>query len=242
MTGAAAGIGRATARLLLASGHCVIGIDRDPVLDLCEDTDGQFHAIEADLADPDQIASAAQRAIGIRPDIAGLVNCAGIYPVTAMLDLAPDEWDQVLAVNLRAPFLMTQAIARHWRDHDRPGTVVNVASTAATLARPGVAHYASSKAGLVQLTKVMAVELAPLGVRVNAVAPGLIATEKVMAHATGAGADEHAAKLARIPAAREGAPIEVAHAIRWLLSSDAGYATGSVLTLDGGFTLGIPAY
>ena len=88
----------------------------------------------------------------------------------------------------------------------------------------------------------MAIELAPLGIRVNAVAPGLIATDRVMAHAAGTGAAEHKAKLARIPAGREGAPDEVARAIRWLLSGEAAYSTGSVLTLDGGFTLGIPAY
>jgi NAD(P)-dependent dehydrogenase (short-subunit alcohol dehydrogenase family) len=120
--------------------------------------------------------------------------------------------------------------------------VVNIASTSAFLARPGTLHYAASKAGLVQITKGMALELAPHGIRVNAVAPGLIATERVMAHATGAGAAEHSAKLARVPAAREGTPQEVADAVRWLLSPAAAYCVGSVLTLDGGYTLGIPSY
>ncbi|MEO1493116.1 MAG: SDR family oxidoreductase [Pseudomonadota bacterium] len=238
ITGAAAGIGLATARLLLGDGVTVIGVDCDPLPDLGE----RFHPVQADLSNPDQITAAADQAFDLTPDLDGLVNCAGVYPVTPMLDLDSAEWDAVLAVNLRAPFLLTQAVARHWRDAASRCKIVNVASTAAVLARPGVAHYAASKAGLVQLTKVMAIELAPLGIRVNAIAPGLIATENVMDHARGAGAAEHSAKLARIPAAREGTPQEIARAIRWLLSDEAAYATGSVLTLDGGFTLGLPSY
>lgn len=238
VTGAASGIGLATARLLLDDGGTVVGIDREAIPDLGP----RCHRVAADLSGAAEIERAVVGAVDAAPDLAGLVNCAGIYPVTPMLDIDPEEWDRVLSINLRAPFLMTRAVARHWAQASKPGVVVNVASTAAVLARPGTAHYASSKAGLVQLTKVMAIELAPLGIRVNAVAPGLIATERVMAHAAGAGAAEHNAKLARIPAAREGTPDEVARAIRWLLSDESPYATGSVLTLDGGFTLGIPAY
>ncbi|MEM7745031.1 MAG: SDR family NAD(P)-dependent oxidoreductase [Pseudomonadota bacterium] len=238
ITGAAAGIGLATARLLIGEGTAIIGIDREPIPDLGPLATG----LQADLADPAEIERVIADAVARAPSIGGLVNCAGIYPVTPMLEMEAAEWDAVLAVNLRAPFLVTRALARHWQATGATGRVVNVASTAAVLARPGVAHYAASKAGLVQLTRVMAVELAPLGVQVNAVAPGLIATEKVVAHAQGAGAAEHQAKLARIPAAREGQPEEVARAIRWLLSPDSAYATGAVLTLDGGFTLGIPAY
>lgn len=238
ITGAAAGIGLATARLLIGEGVTVVGVDRDPLPDL---GDG-FHPVQADLTEPAQITAAAGEAFDLAPDLDGLVNCAGVYPIAPMLDLDPQDWDAVLAVNLRAPFLLTQAAARHWKAAGQKCSVVNVASTAAVLARPGVAHYAASKAGLVQLTKVMAIELAPLGIRVNAIAPGLIATEKVMDHARGAGVAEHGAKLARIPAAREGTPDEIARAIRWLLSDEAAYATGSVLTLDGGFTLGLPSY
>ena len=238
ITGAASGIGLAITRLLLSRGVAIVGIDIDPMPDLGP----QAHGIQADLSDPAQIQAAIAEALAIQPGIDGLVNCAGIFPVTPILEMTTDEWDAVLSVNLRAPFLVTQAMARHWQQTASRCKVVNVASTAAVLARPGVAHYASSKAGLIQLTKVMAIELAPLGIQVNAVAPGLIATEKVVAHAAGEGAAEHRAKLARIPAAREGQPEEVARAINWLLSEDSSYATGSVLTLDGGFTLGIPAY
>lgn len=238
ITGTSSGIGRAAAALLLADGTTVVGVDREPSPDLGD----RFHGIRADLSDPQAIGPAISQALAAAPDIEGLVNCAGIYPVTPMLDMDTAEWDAVLSVNLRAPFLTTQALARRWRDRQARGAVVNVASTAATLARPGTAHYAASKAGLVQLTRIMAIELAPLGIRVNGVAPGVIATDRVLAHAAGAGAAEHRAKLARIPVAREGTPEEIARAIRWLLSDEASYANGAVLTLDGGYTLGIPAY
>lgn len=238
VTGAASGIGLATMRLLMEKGASVVGIDRDPLPDFGL----QVYGIQADLSNPAEIETAIAETLVARPDIGGLVNCAGIFPVTPILEMTAEEWDSVLSVNLRAPFLVTQALARHWEAGGNGCKVVNVASTAAILARPGVAHYAASKAGLIQLTKVMAIELAPMGIQVNAVAPGLIATEKVVAHAAGDGAAEHAAKLARIPARREGAPEEVALAIHWLLSEGASYATGSVLTLDGGFTLGIPVY
>jgi NAD(P)-dependent dehydrogenase (short-subunit alcohol dehydrogenase family) len=159
-----------------------------------------------------------------------------------MLALPLGEWNQVLDLNLRAPFLLTQALARAWVAAGTKAAVVNIGSTSAFLARPGTLHYAASKAGLVALTKGMALELAPHRIRVNAVAPGLISTERVIAHAEGAGAAEHGAKLARVPAAREGTPEEVAEAVRWLLSPAAAYCVGSVLTLDGGYTLGIPRY
>jgi NAD(P)-dependent dehydrogenase (short-subunit alcohol dehydrogenase family) len=237
VTGAASGIGRALALALVQDGCEVVGLDSAP-----QDPVSGLTAIAADLSDPAAIASAADAAFAAAPGLGALVNCAGIYPVTPLLEMDAAEWDAVLAVNLRAPFLLTQAMARRWAAAGQRASVVNIASTAATLARPGTAHYAASKAGLVQMTKVMALELAPHRIRVNAVAPGLILTERVRAHAEGPGAAEHAAKKARIPAGREGTPDEVVAAIRWLLSPASAYCVGTVLTLDGGYTLGIPAY
>jgi NAD(P)-dependent dehydrogenase (short-subunit alcohol dehydrogenase family) len=237
VTGAASGIGLALSRALTRAGMVVVGIDCAAI-----EPAQRLHPVIADLTDPDAIGPAVEAAFAAVPALDALVNCAGIYPVTPMLDLPLDEWNRVLDLNLRAPFLLTQALARHWVAAATPAAVVNIASTSAFLARPGTLHYAASKAGLVQITKGMALELAPHGIRVNAVAPGLIATERVMAHATGAGAAEHSAKLARVPAAREGTPQEVADAVRWLISPAAAYCVGSVLTLDGGYTLGIPSY
>jgi NAD(P)-dependent dehydrogenase (short-subunit alcohol dehydrogenase family) len=237
VTGAATGIGRALADTLRAAGGTVVGLDREPM----EPVPG-FHPVQADLADPAAIGPAADAAFAAAPNLDALVNCAGIYPVTPVLDLPLDEWNAVLDLNLRTPFLLTQALARRWVDAGTPAAVVNIASTSALIARPGTAHYAASKAGLVQLTKILAIELAPKGIRVNAIAPGVVMTDRVRAHAAGPGADEHKAKMARVPAGREATPEEVAGAIAWLLSPAAAYCVGSVLTLDGGYTLGIPQY
>jgi len=237
ITGAASGIGRALADAILADGGTVVALDREPIR-----AAPGVHPITTDLTDPAAIGPAVEAAFAAAPGLDALVNCAGINPVTPLLDLPAAAWDAVLDLNLRAPFLLTQAMARAWVASGTPASVVNIASTSAMLARPGTAHYAASKAGLVQMTRVMALELAPHRIRVNAVAPGLILTERVRAHAAGPGAAEHAAKKARIPAGREGTPDEVVEAIRWLLSPASAYCVGSVLTLDGGYTLGIPAY
>ena len=109
VTGAASGIGLATARLLLEDGASVVGIDRDAMPDLGP----RCHRLTADLSDAAGIDGVIADAVEAAPDVTGLVNCAGIYPVTPMLDMDPDEWDRVLSVNLRAPFLVTRALARH---------------------------------------------------------------------------------------------------------------------------------
>lgn len=237
VTGAATGIGRAVSDALRAAGGTVVGIDREPI-----DSAPGLHPVHADLSDPSMIGSVVDAAFAAAPDLNALVNCAGIYPVTPVLDLPLQEWNAVLDLNLRTPFLLTQALARRWVNAGTQAAVVNIASTSALIARPGTAHYAASKAGLVQLTKIMAIELAPKGIRVNAIAPGVVMTDRVRAHAAGPGADEHKAKMARVPAGREATPQEVAGAIAWLLSPAAAYCIGSVLTLDGGYTLGIPQY
>jgi NAD(P)-dependent dehydrogenase (short-subunit alcohol dehydrogenase family) len=170
------------------------------------------------------------------------VNCAGIYPNTPFLAVSAGEWDHVLAVNLRGPFLVTQAVARRMIADGGGGSIVNISSTASRLARPGIAHYGASKAGLNQLTAVTAVELAPHGIRVNAVLPGVVGTERVCANAaTEDGRGEHEAKLARIPLARLAEPAEVVSVVLFLLSPEAAYCTGALFTVDGGFTLGIPS-
>jgi 2-keto-3-deoxy-L-fuconate dehydrogenase len=123
------------------------------------------------------------------------------------------------------------------------GSIVNISSTSSRLARPGIAHYGASKAGLNQLTAVAAVELAPHGIRVNAILPGVIGTERAQASlATEQGRAEHAAKLARIPLARVGTPAEIVSLALFLLSPESSYCTGALFTADGGFTLGIPSY
>jgi len=244
VTGAASGIGCDLAQSLLEKGERVIALDRDEgkLNKVYNGSPASLVCRCLDVCDVDVAAKAVEL---IREEVGmikGLVNCAGIYPVTAFLDIPVEEWDQVLNTNLRGPFIMSQSVARLMVADEIQGSIVNVTSTSATFCRPGVGHYGASKAGLTQLTRDMALELAPYRIRVNAVAPGVIGTETVLDAAKIQGADEHAAKLASIPTGRIGEVHEITALIEFLLSSQASYCTGSVLLADGGLTLGIPRY
>ena len=246
VTGAASGIGRALSEELGRRGTPVVLCDLDASgLDTTRrEIDGAAWTLTADITNREDVERMTAEARRLAGPIGGLVNCAGIYPVTPLLDLSVDEWDRVMAVNLRGPFLVTQAVARHVIAAGGGGSIVNISSTSSRLARPGIAHYGASKAGLNQLTAVAAVELAPHGIRVNAILPGVIATERVQATAVSGdhARAEHAAKLARIPLARIGEPAEVVSVALFLLSPESSYCTGALFTADGGFTLGIPHY
>lgn len=243
VTGAACGIGRALADALLARGGVVAMVDRDPaVADAAAGGQGRAVGIVADLCAPGE----SDRAMGEAWDALGgldaLVNVAGIYPVTAALEMREEEWDQVLDLNLKAPFLCSRAFAARAVEAGQGGRILNLSSTAATQVRPGIAHYAASKAGLNQLTRALAIEWAPHGILVNAVAPGVIETERVLAYNQSLeGRHEATTKLARVPLGRFGAPEEVVEMCLFLLGG-AEYCTGSVFAVDGGYGLGIPRY
>jgi NAD(P)-dependent dehydrogenase (short-subunit alcohol dehydrogenase family) len=244
VTGAASGIGLAISRKLCSLGTIVVMCDKNvAALDAAArglSADGRAAiAVAGDMTDTATIARVAAEA----GPLEGLVNCAGIYPVTGLLDLSADEWDRVLSLNLRTPFLLTQVVARRMIAEKRRGSIVNISSTASTLARPGISHYGASKAGLNQLTRNMAVELAAHGIRVNAILPGVIETEMVKATLrTPAAIAEMAAKQARIPMGRLGTPEEIAELASFLLSPASSYSTGGLFTADGGFTLGMARY
>jgi pteridine reductase len=180
--------------------------------------------LEADLADPEQARALARRAAEALSGLDLLVNNAARFGRRSFSAIDADALDQMMAVNFKAPFLLTQAALPYLGQHG--GCVINVLDVGAERAWRGYAHYCSSKAALAMLTRVLALELAP-GIRVNGVAPGTI-----LWPTEGVGASERTAELKRIPLGHEGSPRDVAEAVAFLASHD--YITGEVLRVDGG--------
>ncbi|MFI7427919.1 SDR family NAD(P)-dependent oxidoreductase [Micromonospora sp. NPDC049836] len=235
VTGGGRGIGAATARRLAAAGHRVaIGYRSDhaaarAVLADIEATGGRGVAVAADTTDPDQVRRLFDAAADLGP-LTGLVNNAGITsPIGPFTDLRADDLRRVVDVNLVGYVLCAQQAARRMADG---GAIVNVSSAAATLGSPGeYVHYAAVKAATDTLTVGLAKELAPRGIRVNAVAPGIIRTE---IHALSGVPDRPDTAAGRIPLGRAGEPDEIAGAIAFLLGPDSSYTTGAVLRIAGG--------
>lgn len=236
ITGGASGIGLACARRLLAEGAQVV------LLDLHSDVMSGAASIGAapvtcDIRDPGAVAHAVTRATRILNGPADvLVNSAGVYRIAPLLELAPGEWDDVLAVNLRGTFLAGRTVAAALIAAGLPGAIVNVSSTAGLVADASEpsAHYNASKAGVLALTRQMAAEWAPYGIRANAVCPGVIDTPMLrLMDDPAAGA---AYLRASVPQRRLGSADEVAAVIVFLASDDASYLTGAAVPVDGGIT------
>ncbi|MGN9811705.1 SDR family oxidoreductase [Micromonospora sp. BQ11] len=235
VTGGSRGIGAATARRLARAGHHVaVGYRRDHdaaevVVEDLRTTGVRAVAVATDTRDPDQVMRLFDAAAALGP-ITGLVNNAGVTsPIGAFVDLDPADLRHVVDVNLVGYVLCAQQAARRMTSG---GAIVNVSSAAATLGSPGeYIHYAAVKAATDTLTTGLAKELAPHGIRVNAVAPGIIRTD---IHALSGQPDRPDRAAGRIPLGRAGEPDEVAGAIAWLLGPDASYTTGAVLRIAGG--------
>jgi NAD(P)-dependent dehydrogenase (short-subunit alcohol dehydrogenase family) len=219
-----------------------VAVDRDrPGLEeTCSEIDETALPLAVDLLINGAEEEIVKRTVGAFGSLDVLVNCAGVFPTAPALDLAVEEWDHVFGINLRAPFLCSRAVA-HWMiEKRRPGNIVNIASAAGSIARPGIAHYATSKAALIMLTKVLALEWAEHDIRVNAVAPGLVETPGVTEGLlnTEEGRQEHLRKLDKIPMARVGEPREIADAVLFLASDNSSFVTGHTLYVDGGYSAG----
>ena len=233
ITGAASGIGRATARRLLADGRPVLAVDRDAAGLEALAAEGA-ETLTADVTD-----AADRRRIAGAGEPAGLVNAAGVIRLLPIDDVAEDDWDAVMAVNARALFFLTQEVGRRLGEG---GAVVNVASGAGkTGSTVEAAVYSASKAAVLSMTRTFAYAWAKRGVRVNAVCPGVIETPMNdvvlddIAAARGIGRDEiERARAAAIPMGRTAPPEEVASVIAFLLSADASYMTGQGVNVTGG--------
>ncbi|MCW3818250.1 SDR family oxidoreductase [Micromonospora sp. DR5-3] len=235
VTGGSRGIGAATARRLAAAGHHVAIAyrrDHDAAAAVVADVEAAGRrgvAVAADTTDPDQVAALFDAAADLGP-LTGLVNNAGVTsPIGPFTELRFDDLRRVVDVNLIGYVLCAQQAARRMT---RGGAIVNVSSAAATLGSPGeYIHYAAVKAATDTLTVGLAKELAPHGIRVNAVAPGIIRTD---IHAVSGVPDRPDSAAGRIPLGRAGEPDEIAGAIAFLLGPDASYTTGAVLRIAGG--------
>ena len=192
-------------------------------------------ALPADLADPSAARALVRRAIDELGGLDIAVCCAATLSRVPFLDLTDAEWDRVQAVNLRGYFAVGQEAARHMVAHGAAGRIIMVSSVNQVSVNRGIAHYAASKGGVMQLAKAMALELAPSGVTVNLIAPGTIETD--LNRAFLAQPENRAAKLGLIPMDRIGRPEDVAGAAVFLASEAAAYVTGATITVDGGLTL-----
>jgi meso-butanediol dehydrogenase / (S,S)-butanediol dehydrogenase / diacetyl reductase len=235
ITGGASGIGAATAARFLDEGSSVVILDRDPtgLANIRKDLPKLAGTVEADVSNLPQVQAAFADAIKLMGGVDVLINNAGISIRHNFLEITPDEWDKVIAVNLTGSFYVAQTAARHMWERGS-GVILQTASTNGIVGQPYYADYNATKAGMIELTKSMALELAPK-VRVCAVAPGYVLTPMQRAEYTDAMLDEVNRK---IPLRRHAQPEEVAALFAFLASDDAAYITGQVYTIDGAETAG----
>jgi 3-oxoacyl-[acyl-carrier protein] reductase len=240
VTGAARGIGAATARRLATDGMAVAVLDLDAAncaatVDAITGKGGRAMAVGADVSNADQVEAAVGKVAGELGPPVVLINNAGIIRDNLLFKMTEDDWDMVLGVHLRGAFLMSRAAQKHMVDQ-RYGRIVNLSSSSA-LGNRGQVNYSAAKAGMQGFTKTLAIELGPFGITANAVAPGFIATDMTAATAAriGMGFEEfQAAAASQIPVRRVGQVEDVAYVISFLCSEGAGFVSGQVIYVSGG--------
>lgn len=236
VTGANTGIGQGIAVSIARAGGEVVAIGRssmDETAQRVEKVGGRILPVACDLSD---IAAAKALVDGIWRDVGpldGLVNNAGIIRRSDSTDLSEADWDDVLDLNLKVAFLLSQSLGRRLMAEDRPGCIVNIASMLSFQGGIRVASYTASKHGILGVTRILANEWAGKGINVNAIAPGYIVSNNT--EALRDDADRSASILARIPANRWGRPDDIGDAAVFLLAPASNYLHGAVIPVDGGW-------
>ena len=240
VTGAARGIGAATARRLADHGMAVAVLDLDEAtgagtVDAITASGGRAFAVGADVSQADQVEAAVGKVAAELGPPAVLVNNAGVIRDNLLFKMTENDWDTVLGVHLRGAFLISRAAQKHMVDQ-RFGRIVNLSSSSA-LGNRGQVNYSAAKAGMQGFTKTLAIELGQFGVTANAVAPGFIVTDMTAATAARIGMpfdDFQAAAASQIPVRRVGQVEDVAHVISFLCSEGSGFVSGQVIYVAGG--------
>jgi len=234
VTGAAAGIGQAVAELLAAQGARLMLVDLDAqVSDLARSLPGEHETLVGDVSSLefiDLIVKTTEEKFGA---IDILVNNAGVSMLNKAVDLTVEQWDRTMAINLRAPFFLSRGVAKVMQKHGG-GRIVNIASQAAVIALDKHVSYCASKAGMVSMTEVLAVEWAGDGITVNAVSPTVVETPLGKRAWAGALGEEMKKK---IPVGRFAQPNEISAAVLYLVSEHTKIITGANLMIDGGYTI-----
>ncbi len=252
VTGAASGMGRALALLVVREGGSVVAADLnadalDKIPAEAMEASARIRTISCDSSDATTGKLLADAAISSFGRIDGFVPCAGIIRFVSVRELPPRQWDTVLNLNLRGVFFQIQAIGAAMIAGGHKGSIVAISSTSCDGARPNNADYGVSKAGINHITKTFALEFAPAGIRVNAVSPGVTETamwsqvDRERGAFLGLPPGQLTEKMvSEIPMGRSCKPEEIASVIAFLLTEEASYVTGQIITVDGGFKLNHP--
>ncbi|WP_417259036.1 3-oxoacyl-[acyl-carrier-protein] reductase [Celeribacter sp.] len=234
VTGASGGIGGAIAKALHGAGATVVlsGTRQEPLDALAAELGERAYVLTCNLSDKDSVEALPKQAVEAMGSVDILVNNAGITRDQLFMRMSDDEWESVLNVNLTSTMRLCKGVMRGMMKA-RWGRIVNISSIVGATGNPGQANYAASKAGLVGMSKSLAYEVASRGITVNCVAPGFIATAM-----TDKLTDEQKGKInVQIPAARMGTPEEIAAAVLYLASPEAGYTTGATVHVNGGMAM-----